>query len=155
MSDSGVMDLEMMLFTLRILDRRTSLHLLQLVTPTKQHYQLGSEINNNKGCPSFVILSVPLPLVTNYNGSPWSGKTWGFHHAMVHLKIKMNQKLTLLEAKNIMLALAPKKGIGEVSPGLECFLADLQDSCVFPTGSCSRHKWDNLTAEDQIAWSVP
>jgi len=74
---------------------------------------------------------------------------------MVHLKIKMNQKLTLLEAKNIMLALAPKQGIREVSPGLECFLADLQDSCVFPTGSYSRHKRGSLTVEDQIARSVP
>lgn len=114
-----------------------------------------SILTSDKGCPSFVILSIPLLLVTNNNGNSWSGKTWGFHHAIVRLKIKTNQKLTLLEAKNIMLALVSKKGIREVSPGLECFLADLQDSCVVPTGSCSRHKWGNLTAEDQITRSVP
>lgn len=43
-SNGGIMNLEMMLFTLLVLDRRTSLHLLQLVTHTKQCYQLGAEI---------------------------------------------------------------------------------------------------------------
>lgn len=101
-----------------------------------------------------MILSVLFLLVTN-NGNHWTGKTRGFQHGMVHLKIKINQKLTLLEAKNTMLALVPKKGVREVPPGLECFLADLQDSCVFPTGSFSRHKRSDLTAEDQIIRSVP
>lgn len=87
--------------------------------------------------------------------NPWSGKTWGFHHAVVHLKIKMNQKLTLLEAKNTVLALAPKQGIREVSPEPEYFLADLWDSYVFPTGSCSRHKGDSPTVEDQVIQFVP
>lgn len=102
-----------------------------------------------------MILGVPQLNVTNNNGNPWSGKAWGFHRAVVHLKIKMNQKLTLFEAKNIMLALVPQKGIRKVSPGLECFLADLQDSCVLPTGTCPRHKQGNLTAEDWITQSVP
>lgn len=102
-----------------------------------------------------MTLGVPLLLVTKNNGNPCSGKIWGFHHAVVHLKIKMNQKLTLLEAKNITLAPSPTKGIREVSPGLERFLADPQDSCVFPTGSCSRHKPGNLTAVDLMTQSVP
>lgn len=101
-----------------------------------------------------MILSVLQINVTNNNGSPWSGKSWGFHHAEVHLKIKMNQKLTLFKAKNVVLALVPQKGIRKVSPGLECFLADLQDSCVFSTGTCPRHKQGNSTVEDWITQSV-
>lgn len=74
---------------------------------------------------------------------------------MVHLKIKIDQELTVLQAKNIMLALAPQKGIRKVSPGLESFLADLQDSCVFSTGTCPRHKQGNSTVEDRVTQSVP
>lgn len=81
----------------------------------------------------YVILSAPQLNITNNNGNPWSGKSWGFHHEVAHLKIKIDQELTVLQAKNIMLALAPQKGIRKVSPGLESFLADLQDSCVFST----------------------
>lgn len=146
---------EKMLFTLLILGRRTSSSSGYPCKPAVSAWIWCSILTSHKGYPSFVTVNIPLLLVTSSNGNSWSGKTWGFHHAIVHLKIKMNQKLTLLEAKNIMLALVPKKGIREVSLGLEFFLADLQDSCVFPIGSCSRHKWGNLTAEDQIIPSVP
>lgn len=107
----------MMLFTWLILDRKTSIHLFPLVTCTKQCCQLGSFLTTGTPCLSLVMLSIPLILITINNGNSGSGKTWGFHHAMVHLK--MNQKLTLLEAKSVMLALAPKKGIGEVSHSAE------------------------------------
>lgn len=151
MDNSSIIDLDTMLFTWLILDRKTSIHLFPLVTCTKQCCQLGSFLTTGTPCLSLVMLSIPLILITINNGNSGSGKTWGFHHAMVHLK--MNQKLTLLEAKSVMLALAPKKGIGEVSPGLKCFLAGQQDSCVFPTVPCSRHKGDNLAVEDQIPQS--
>lgn len=151
MDNSDVTDLDMMLFAWLILDRRSSIHLFPLVTCTKQCYQLGSFLTTSTSCLFPVMLSIPLLLITNDNGNSGSGKTWGFHHAMVHLK--MNQKLTLLESRSILLALVPKKGIGEVSPGLKRFLAGQQDSCVFPTVPCSRHKGDNLAAEDQIPQS--
>lgn len=155
MSNSNIPNLERMLFTLLVLGRRTSPH-LWLVTPTG--HTLSLDLRWHFDLQEMLLLcdTQCSPLnVTNINGNPWSGKTWGFHHALVHLKIKMNQKLTLLEAKNITLALAPQKGISKVSPGLECFLADLLDSCVLSTGTCPRHKQGNSTVEDGITQSVP